>query len=289
MNGKLRLIGIMPLLLLALQPALRSQSLGPNAPTFKGSAITSGRPLSDAADVLQARYGKPVTYEDPVWAWSGDAISSPVRPTAIVPLQRTMAFPAGLTPDETPTLDAGVLIQVLSEYEKLNDAPRFRVVTSRFGLHIIPDMVRGADGNLGFARSPLDANIAIPRAVRTATAHLGSICDAAAPLADVTLVCSAAGFNEDWFEKLFAAPQGKLEWGSSGTSARDALLDLLGGSATTFSWRLNCVPGAPHGQYCVLNVVPIPVLKPDRQGIVRVGRLEYDRCSTCAPPPRDGR
>jgi hypothetical protein len=174
----------------------------------------------------------------------------------------------------------------LDEYDKLNEAPRFRVFESKLGLHIVPDIVHDASGVAVPAKNLLDAPVTIPRATRTASAHFEAIGAAAAP-AGVKLVCAAIGFGENWFENLFAAPGGVLEWGASGMSARDALIDLLGRSATTFSWRLACEPDAtPGNHYCVLQLGFIQTTRTDRAVSTRAGRLEYDRCPQCAPPSR---
>jgi hypothetical protein len=260
-----------------------SQSLGREALTFKEGPILSGRPLADVADILQCRYGRPVTYEDPIWAWNGDGEPSLVRPTVIVPIRRSMTFPSGLTPDETPVLDIGALGRALGEYRKQNELPSFRIWSSSFGLHIAPEAFRDAKGLPAASKSALDATVSIPTAVRSVSDSLGSICASASPAAGVKIVCSAVAINEDWYKKLFAAPGGTLEWGAAGMSARDALIDLFDRSATTFSWRLYC---GPSDQTCVLNVTPVQVAKTDSQGKLKAQRLEYDRCRQCAPGDR---
>ena len=253
--------------------------------SFRGSTITSGRPLVDAANVLQARYGKPVTCEDPLWVWSGDLERRSDTPW-FFPLRRTTTLPSGLSPDQTPILDASVLARVLDEYNKLNEAPRFRVLESKFGLHIVPDIVHDASGVAVPAKNLLDAPVTIPRATRTASGHFQAICAAAAPK-DATMVCAAIGFGRNWFEDLFAAPGGVLEWGASGVNARDALIDLLEQSATTFSWRLACEPDVtPGNHYCVLQLGFIRTTRTGSGVNTAAGRLEYDRCPQCAPPGR---
>ena len=83
----------------SLAAAFWGQELGPDALTFRGSQIVSGRPLADAAEMLQARYGKAVTYEDPVWQWRGDfkdPAASSNRPGGRGAVQRTVNLPADL-------------------------------------------------------------------------------------------------------------------------------------------------------------------------------------------------
>jgi hypothetical protein len=70
--------------------------------------------------------------------------------------------------------------------------------------------------------------------------------------------------------------------------ARDALIDLLNQSATTFSWRLMCLISA---QGCALNLRAIEVAvtdslgKPviDSQGKPEKRGVWFDRCRDCAP------
>lgn len=277
------------ILILLLPAGAFCQVLGPDAPRFHGSVIVSARPLSDVAEVLQSRYAKAVTYEDPVLAWRGDtqSVTAPSGRIYQTFLERTINLPPGLSPDQSPILDAALLGRALTEYEKLNDTPRFRIATSGLGLHIIPDTVRDAGGIPAAAKNPLDIQVTIPRATRTASDHFLAICAALSPASSMRVDCLAVGLNEDWYEKLFAAPGGTLEWGASGMNARDALIDLLDHSATTFSWRLLCgAPGAFDGHSCSLNLDPIRFAKTAADGSIKVERLEYDRCNSCAPRPK---
>ena len=252
-------------------------------PTFQGNSITAPRPLSDIADVLQTRYGKPVTYEDPSWEWPGD---SETLSGLTVVRSRTATLPPDLSPEQTAALDVGAVGRMLTEYEKSNDAPRFRVFESSYGLHIVPAIVRDASGQVVQAKNPLDAVVTIPSATRTASAHLEAICAAATQAVGREIRCSAVGLGEDWYERLFAAPGGTLEWGANGVKARDALIDLLSRAATTFTWHFNCGPGNVReaDRFCVLNLRPILVSKNAGAPGATAQRLEFDRCPQCAVP-----
>jgi hypothetical protein len=131
----------------------------------------------------------------------------------------------------------------------------------------------------------------IPAAARTASGNLKSICDAVTQSVGMRVNCLSAGFggDADWYERLFATPGGdlanpgfrgqhtggSLTWGAASVSARDALDDLLGRSATTFSWAFSCQGAAqPADRVCWLI-------------LTRVGSLAYDRCPQCAPPTQD--
>jgi len=279
--------GAAAILMAAQAAALGAQTLSRDAPTFAGSTITSSRPLSDAADVLQARYGVPVTYEDPPWAWGGDQETKVLAPNhkgILIPRARTIPFASGLSPDQTATIDVA-LLRVLEDYHEQGDAPRFRIARSSYGLHLIPETVRDAGGVAAAAKNPLDSIVTVPKGARTASGHFVAICAAAGRAAVLPLQCSIAGLD-NWLERLFGAPGGTvdwaaphsasaeggaLDWGASGVSARDALIDLLSHSATTFTWRLYCQPGAKASDFCVVN-------------LMRVQSLEFDRCKDCATP-----
>lgn len=279
------------LVLLASVAAASGQQLGngASAATFQGSEIVSLYPLGDMAAVLQARYGKVVTYEHPVLEWSGDFV--PRGDGAVpAPAARSLSVPAGLSPAETPILDAAAVGRALDAYRQRNDFPRFRVVESRVGLHIVPETIRDVNGEPVPAKNPLDSIVNIPAAARTASSNLKSICDAVTQSVGMRVNCLTTGFggDGDWYERLFAAPGGNLgdasfggqhtggsiAWGAASVSARDALDDLLGRSATTFSWAFSCQGAArPADRVCWLI-------------LTRVGSLAYDRCPQCAPPAR---
>jgi hypothetical protein len=53
--------------------AQEESSSGPTEiPAGSSSLLNSSRPLADASEILQAMYGKAVTYEEPVLTWRGD-------------------------------------------------------------------------------------------------------------------------------------------------------------------------------------------------------------------------
>ena len=173
---------------------------------------------------------------------------------------------------------------MLDEYHLQIDGPHFRTISSKYGLHIVPEFVRDASGHLVPAKNPLDAPITIPTANRAVSAHFAAICAAVTKATGLDVGCSAPGGGEDWYTKLFAAPGGVLEWGTNQISARDALADLLDNSSTTFSWRFLCQPNSAFGgRRCVLNLRPIYVAAPGGDGDMTVVRLEYDRRGPPAP------
>ena len=277
--------------MLVVATGLLAQGRG-NFPAFQGNSITAPRPLSYIADTLEARYGQAITYEDPVWNWQGDLeIAKGWAVPFFVPRSFTATLPANLNPTDTPTLDAAALNEVLVDYDSRNDGPRYRILRSNYGLHIVPTMVRDAGGRLVESRNPMDTVVSIPIAKRAPSGHLNAICDALARKLGRRIQCFAPSVRDDWYKRTFAAPGDTLEWGAASMSARDALMDLFGHSATTFTWRFKCAgdPGLVTVG-CTLNLHRIEVATGDRSRILvsegypaATKPLEYDRCPDCRP------
>lgn len=259
----------------------------------------------DAALLLEARYAKPVTYEDPVWQWRGDAYVAghdENAPMSLALKNRQLFLPDRLTPAETSLLDAALVGRVLDAYHSQNAADtHYKVTTSRLGLHIIPTQFHNASGQLVPAGTLLDAYIRVPEGRRMASDHLQALRDAVTASAGTSLEGSG---NDRWLDNFYAAgglvpPKFATKvltkeeqepysfvWGASTMTARDALLSLLDSSATTLSWRLLCQPSAKQrDRFCVLNVVPLqvpaiaadgnPLL--DAAGKPKMRSVSYDR------------
>ena len=268
--------------------SLWAQELGYKAGWFKGDTITSSSPLEGVADIFQARYAKPITYEDPVWEWDGDAEFRGIEGNANwagakawVPLRRVFHLPFELTETRQSTLSSALLESVLAEYHRQNPLAHFRVIQSRLGLHFVPDTSHNRSGQVAPALSAMDTTITVPEGNRTASAHFEAICEAISQRQGFRVLGMAVGIGEDWYENLFDAPGGKLTWGATAVTAREALVDLLDHSATSFSWRLLCEPSTlPHGvARCSMNLQPLHVVRPDANGNPVLVRLEYDRRS----------
>jgi hypothetical protein len=246
--------------------------------------VTSPRPMAGEADRLQRIYGKPVTYEDPLWAWR-EEISRFGWP-------KDLAFRRPIDSDSDPTPEGAsqkMLAQTLDAYHQQTLGPRFQIVTSSWGVHIVPLQVRDENGQFAPARNVLDARVDVPVQERTATEHFESLCAALSGLLGLTIryfdgTVSLRPDVPSGFEQHFAAQPARFVWGTSGQPARDAIIGLLSRSATTFSWKLLCENGAtPQERLCVLNVVPIEVTVKDTAGHSFNRTLQHDRCPKCAP------
>jgi hypothetical protein len=257
--------------------------------------ITYYLPLERAAELLEQRYAIVVTDENPVQVWPGE-LGVRRRPNGIeVPFlkEHSLALPPGLTPEKTPKLDAPLLRTVVEAYHQQNpDQPRFQVLESKMGLHIVPVQVHDESGKLVPATNPLDAQISVPVEKRTASEHMRALCDAVTASA-VAGAGSTVKSNGGPFDQYYAAngyllprrltgterPYMLFEWGTSGTTARDALIDLMDGSASSMTWHFGCGPaGQRTGLECFLNMMPL-MLGPEKRIV------SHDRCKDCKPVP----
>ena len=277
----------------------------------KVQVIRSRRPLADAAKLLEEIYAKPVTYEEAPLQWRGplDVFGDdPQRWGALMPMERSFSFPAEARPDKTPVLDAALVGRVLDVYHQQNDGPRFQVVSTKYGLHIVPTKVHDSSGTLVPVTSQLDAIITVPVAKRTPDYHLVALCDAVTRATGLSLgpATTSGIIMRPWFDWAFGPREGasprvsntlgeedveaySFEWGVNGIAARDALIGLLDRSATTMTWRLFCQSSARlQDRLCVLNIgaVVVSVTGPDGQPMKR--EVIYDRCVHC-PPLRPSR
>ena len=263
------------------------------------------RPLNRAAWDLEGRYATVVTYEDPILLARDDMVIGPGvnegNPRAFAAGFNLFALPAHLTPAQTPKLNATALGGALDLYHRLNpNGPRFRVLETGYGLHIVPDTVRDQTGARVPALSILDTPIAVPTRRRTAQEHLRALSDAAAAASGVKVGLTSLSLDGDYAYNGLAPNQGialgtdeekrpfSFEWGAPTTvPARQALVSLLEGSSTTLTWWLWCFPASqPENRVCLLTVAPLSVNVMGEDGTVRSRKMIlYDRCTKCPPLP----
>jgi hypothetical protein len=253
--------------------------------------ITSARPISDVADRLRHTFGKVVTYEDGLWEWPGEMSPSGTNTTGRGALVHTTF---SLTaPDETalaPDLPTK-LAQILAAYHQQTEGPRFQLLTSSYGIHIVPLQVRDRSGQFAPAQNALDEHVFIPHQERTAHDHMRALVAAVAAAGNgLEMIFGSQVVNVkglDAFNYLFAptpADNHPFVWGttSSNMTARDALIDLLDRSATTFFWELRCRgTGSVKYNLCVLNLGPLEITTVGADGKPAKQQLRYDRCGGC--------
>jgi len=262
-----------------------------------GYAISEADPLSRAADILEAMYAAAVTYEGPEWIWWSDLkvrFADTNARGALYPREQTLIIPPEIYSKRIPTIDQELLGIVLGAYEKQNpQGPRFRVVKSNLGFHIIPETVHDSKGELTKANNPLDVRVSIPKANRLASEHFGTLAAVISVLVGKKIVLNAWYLDQYYaFDGVMppriisSEEKGKYSfaWGVEGLTARDAMIDLINGSSTTLTWRLMYVPGnVAADSYWVLNVGPltIEITRPDGKSERRT--LSFDKCKKCPP------
>jgi hypothetical protein len=250
------------------------------------------RPLANAAVLLQERYGKPVTYEDPILKSNQD-VELNERGNGLLPKSRSFSLPAEARPDQTPQLDALLLNRVLDAYHASNDGPRFKALSSGWGLHIVPDLVPDQSGQLVKAVSLLDTYITVPEAKRTPSEHFEALCNAVT--ASNSLGIRLMPFSL-WLDQYFS-PNGILpprdmtqadrdrisfQWGADHVTAREAVIELLEHSSTTLTWKVLCQAGEDFCGFNLLNM-RVSVAGPDGQPQKKA--VFFDRCKKCPTIP----
>lgn len=262
---------------LLLTFAASAQSL-PSFPT----AINSQRPLDKAADILVHMFGKVVSYEETVPVWDGDLLPSASSEYKFMILKYiNLEMPRDLNVGSDT---ASNLEKIVAAYNQQPIGPRFKVLTSRWGFHIVPVKSHDENGILVDTFSPLDSIIYIPSEVRTPFQHFEEIAAAASKASGIELqpaVIRATAFGNE-----FRAPDDKLVWGASGISAREALIDLFEKSATTFNWQLRCAADISRkGGFCFFSLSMLEVSVTDAEGKPTNRVLFFDRCTVDCPPP----
>jgi hypothetical protein len=270
--------------------------LNAQEPPASPVVITSYHPIRDAIEMFETRYERLVSFEDPIRAWHGEMQSLPTKDGKefFAPSRHSFTLPAGLMSPDAPALTAQDLTKVLEAYQEQNPIrPRYRVMESKLGFHIIPTEARDESGTLGPAENPLDALITVPKASRTASEHLQALCAAVSaktgiPIEVWNLPIDAYYAANGYILPKFLTPEHRpymvFDWGASGVVARDALIDLLSGSASTLSWQLSCNPDLRHeGKSCLFGTHPLQVGLSKRV-------VAFDRCTNCRPAPvKEGR
>jgi hypothetical protein len=228
-------------------------------PCASAERITGPRPLSDLADRLEAAWGRPITYEEPLWRHSSDVSSEgdPVLKT-FAPRFRGVRLPAAALANRDRKRDLEHTRAIIAAFNREYAPLQFAVHESRWGLHIIPVQNKDPLGTPVASNVLLDAAVTVPRDARPATLHLEALARSLGWREGIRVSGSSPLMR---FDQLFAGANASpvFEWGASNVKGRDALLDLLSRGAVLCSWRLNCQPATPGVQsaFCVLHVTRV--------------------------------
>lgn len=261
---------------------LSGQTVVPN-----GNAITSERPVLDAATLLRNLYAAVVTYEEPLPVFPDDLAPNRRLATtakwALTPKQQTFVLPPafGVEPNVAAVLD-----QTLSAYhQQMQSGVRFKVQTSTLGYHIVPSQVRDANGAWVPASSILDARISVPVEERTPLKHLEALIASLRSAVGVRVIENLGAGSARGWNALFRPQTPQFSWGGDYATARDAVIDLFQRSATTYLWEVRCQPSArQQDTFCSFNWLRLAISTRDAAGNPVLRGVSFDRCKSNCPP-----
>jgi hypothetical protein len=213
-----------PMLLAAVSP--RAQS-GPT--TFRVS-VDDPRPVARAVQFIEARYGIPISYEDPTLTYEGDIVDKTVR----FDLGRRALYPRGgqldvltTSPHDDPL---PALLQVLQAHAASGGAGQFRVLLDAGMINVVPRRTRDANGDWIDDHPLLDTPLRLaPQSVNGAQG-VQMICSS---IADATGRVVRVGTIPDNF-----LAQHNIQLEGKGEPARRVLLDVIQQLDRKLSWRL---------------------------------------------------
>jgi hypothetical protein len=251
------------------------------AQTGNPVTISGFRPLYDLARQLEDRYARPVTIENALEKWAGELHRLPSGGLGESPHSIVLPESDGIF--SAPGISIDLVRRALDEFHRQNpDRSRFKVIESKIGFHIVPTDAHDEAGVLRPIPGILDTTVSVPAQARTFTGHLGALVEAVSAATGIRFWPLIENFDAKYAANgyFLRYPQLKspkdrpyleFEWGTNGVSARDALIELLAGSATTMTWELACGP-----EVCNLKIA----------SMVTGGRALYlDRCTKCKPIP----
>ncbi len=220
--------------------------------------VDDPRPVAKAAEILSAKYGYVVTYEDPEYQYEGDvrevtqevAKSASPKNRVLVPAGGALTIRnlKGLAHIDAAARGRAMVAAVIeAQGAEPSQGGTFRIAESRGMIHIIPQKVRDANGEWVSARPVLDTIITIPQRTRSGLEMLREICEALSKKTGETVVLGAISLNA--FSRI------QVTNGADNVPAREVLSILLGASAAKMSWQLFY---APDLQWHVLNIRPAP-------------------------------
>lgn len=208
-------------------------------------SVKDSRPVASAIKLLETRFDRVITYEDPPLVSPDDTldVTESVRrdlhkyapgkaPRVIVPRGGELSVEFNRNDSVRD-----VLARVLSEAERDTPATTFRTVERNGVIHVIPQSIKGPTGETIQVRSILDTPVQIPVQERTGMQMLEAWANAVSANSKKQIVIGAAPLQ------MFSTF--KENQGLSFPNARDALTEILAtvGKGSKLSWQLFYDPG----------------------------------------------
>jgi hypothetical protein len=245
-------------------------------------SVTDAKPLAEAAQLFELRYGIPISYEDPAYSWAGelgdatDPEFAKSHPNGLRGLylkgSRTLVLRGDPHQAVRSASDAMPLLQSLVDDHLKAGYPRqFKLIPNGDGIDIVPTAVKNAAGILVADESLLETRITLPELQRTAGQTLDAICEA---------IRTSTGKNIGVASNQFQSLYWVVTLGANNEPARTVLQRTLAGLHTNSAgaqipkaaWSLMYGPGL---KIYLLNVrqvvaeVPSPAGKAIKRPVFR--------------------
>lgn len=217
-------------------------------------SVNDPRPLAEAADQLQKRFGVPITYEDPPYLHSSEIVDLRFEPVEShvdrdhptwIPRFGRIELTYVVSGGEHRIDDlAAAIEQAIQVHASNGNAGTFRLEREREALSLIPVAAKGEDGRLAPIKPVLDTEISLPAGARPGEELLELI------MAELN---RKSGFKikHGWAVGITHA----VESTRGSEPARSALRRLLEAQPMKLTWRLFYDP--PSREY-FLNIIPLP-------------------------------
>jgi hypothetical protein len=208
-------------------------------------SVDDSRPVASAIRVLETKFGRVITYEDPRWVNPDDLVdvTESVRrdlhqyapgkaPRVFVP--RISEFSVEFSRSDPVEV---VLREVLTQSEHVTSSATFRIEETNGIIHVVPSAIKGATGETVLIRSLLETPVQLPAQERNGMQMLEAWVDAVSANSKQQIIVGSAPLN------LFLAS--KDDKGLTSANARDALTEILMrfGKGRKLSWQLFYDPG----------------------------------------------
>jgi len=194
--------------------------------------VLDHRPLAVALDVLERVVGSPINYEDVPYQNAADLqdVSTPAQKAAtpgyqlLVPREGRVGATVDASAGPVPSSNS-----LLASYRQNAMPGDFAVEQANGMTYVIASSVQAQSGAVSAVNSPMTALVTVPHATRSVADTILAILDSVYAVSNTRISLGTVVF----------LPTDTVSFGSSGTSARDALARVLAAATKTpFSYRL---------------------------------------------------
>jgi hypothetical protein len=214
--------------------------------------VDDPRPLASTVAMLEGRHGVLVTYEDPLYLFSGEIadVTDQVRRDGgkssrrvLVPLGGPFQFAYEGADLRSAVGTSSVLRKLLRVYQDSGYPGVFRLSQTGDVFHVIPSIHRNALGNTEASSPLLDTTISLGLEEGTAFQMLEAIVEAVTIQTGMKVAVGTVPLN--------LLSRTRVQGTATKGTARTVLLDVLQATDRRLSWQLFC---SPEPRVCALNV-----------------------------------